>query len=73
MAVSRPDRARLKQLLAQNGLSDVVLKMYPSKRVKRRLYKIAMSRDPANTCTPWAVRINSEDQAKIREAWVDRI
>ena len=74
MTVSLRDRKRLKQALAQNGLSDIVLKSVGTgKRIKRKLYKVAMNRDPSNPCTPWAARFSDEDKRMVEEAWISRI
>ena len=74
MTVSLRDRARLKQALAANGLSDIVLKSVGTgKRIKRKLYRIAMERTPDNPCTKWAVRLSDEDKRMVEEAWISRI
>jgi len=73
MPVSRADRERLKGLLAQNGLTRPVWRRMTTQTLKRRVYRIAMNRDPANPCTRFAVKISEEDKAKITEAFISRI
>ena len=73
MTVSRADRARLKQMLAQNGCSQTTLRYATSKRKKRRYYEIAMSYTPRNPCTPWAVEFSEHDRKQVREAFMSRL
>jgi len=73
MPVSRPERERLQALLAVNGLTHTAYKRMTTPTLKKRAFRIAMSRTPDNEATPWAVLISDEDKEKIREAWLSRI
>ena len=73
MPVSKMDRERLKAMLAQNGMSSAVYRKMTTPTLKRRMFKIAMNRDPSNQATPFATKISEQDKAKIQEAWIDRI
>jgi len=73
MPVSRSDRARLKDMLARNGMSSAVYRKMTTPTLKRRMFEIAMNRSPDNEATPWAVEIGEGDREMIREAWISRI
>ena len=73
MPVSKTERERLRALLAQNGLTPTMYKSMTTRTLKLRAFSAAMSRDPANKFTPWAVKISDDDKAKITEAFIDRI
>jgi len=69
--MTHAQRRELKAKLMQNG---VPLNFWNhtcplGKGMKKKFREIAMSRDPDNPVTPWAIRFTDEEKQLVREAW----